>query len=204
MNPQTWWFLARASGLVAWGLLATSVLSGLLLATRLTGKHPPPAWTLDLHRFLGALAVSFTGLHLASLIADDYVRFNLLDLLVPYATSWRPGAVALGVVALYLLVAVQVSSLLMRRIPRSRWRLIHLSSYAAFWLATFHLLLAGTDATNVLVRWMVNIVTAVVVFLTLVRVLSSHRQRPARHPGLQTRSANRPVSQSVGLASGPG
>jgi hypothetical protein len=183
MNPQTWWYLARASGLVAWGLLSASVVWGLLLSTRLTKGRPTPA-------------VIFTALHLAGLVADSYVHFGIADLLVPYASSWQPAAVALGIVALYLLAAVEITSLLMRRLPRKLWHGIHLTSYAVFWLATFHLLLAGTDAANPIIRWTVAMVMAGVVFLSLVRVVSGRGgAKPTRHASTPTRP---PTSQPVG------
>jgi DMSO/TMAO reductase YedYZ heme-binding membrane subunit len=195
MNPQTWWYLARASGLVAWGLLSASVVWGLLLSTRLTKGRPTPAWILDLHRFLGGSAVIFTALHLAGLVADSYIHFGIADMLVPFASSWHPAAVALGIVALYLLAAVEITSLLMRRLPRRVWHGIHLTSYAVFWLATFHLLLAGTDAANPIIRWTVSLVMAGVVFLSLVRVLTGRgAARPARQASTPTRPAwSRPV-----------
>jgi predicted ferric reductase len=188
MSPQVWWYLARATGFVAWALLSASVLSGLYVSTRLTKGRPTAAWLVDLHRFLAGSGVVLTGLHLAGLVADSYVHFGLADVLVPFASAWKPGAVALGVVALYLLLAVEVSSLLMRRLPRRWWKAIHLSSYGLFWTATFHLLLAGTDATNPIARWSVNLVVAAVVFLTLIRILSPRaasrrtvRDRPVAH-----------------------
>lgn len=184
MNAQTWWYLARATGYVAWALVTTSVISGLLLSTRLTNGRPTPAWLLDLHRFVAGTAVAFTGLHIAGLVADDYVHFGVADVLVPFASGWRTGAVALGVIAMYLLAAVEISSLLMRRLPRHLWRTIHLSSYVAFWSATFHLLSAGTDAGHPASRVATALAIAAVVFLSLVRALSgrgrSHRTRPAR------------------------
>lgn len=172
MNPHLWWYLARSSGLVAWALLAASVVWGLLLSTRLSRGGPSPAWTTDLHRYLGGSAVVFTALHLVGLVADSYVSFGITDILVPFASSWRPDAVALGVVALYLLVAVETSSLLMRRIPRQWWKAVHLSSFVLFWMATFHLASAGTDAHNPFLIMAVDAVAVLVVFLTLVRMLS--------------------------------
>jgi predicted ferric reductase len=184
VNPHTWWYLARATGYVAWGLVATSVISGLLLGTRLTNGRPTPAWILDLHRFLAGTAVAFTALHLAGLVADSYVHFGVADVLVPFASGWRTGAVALGVVAMYLLAAVEISSLLMRRLPRRLWRGIHLSSYVAFWAASFHLVTAGTDAGNTASRVATVVVITAVVFLTLVRMLvgkgAGRRPRPGR------------------------
>jgi predicted ferric reductase len=196
MNPQLWWYIARATGIVAWVLLAASVIWGLLLSTRLTQGRPTPAWLLDLHRFLGGAAVAFTLLHLVGLVADNYVQFDLVDLLVLYASSWKPGPVALGVVSLYLLAAVEITSLCMRRIPRRLWRAVHLTSYVLFWSATLHFVLAGTDATHPLARWGINITAATVVFLTLVRILSPRSR--ARHTesgsvGTGPGSATRPT-----------
>ena len=184
MNPQTWWYLARATGYVAWALVTTSVISGLLLSTRLTNRRATPAWILDLHRFLAGTAVAFTGLHIVGLVADNYVHFGVADLLIPFASKWRTGAVALGVTAMYLIAAVEISSLLMRRLPRRLWRGIHLSSYVAFWLATFHLITAGTDASHPLSRIATALVIATVVFLTLVRALSGRgaRKEAVRRP----------------------
>lgn len=180
MSSQVWWYEARATGYVAWGLVTMSVIAGLLLSTRLTKGRPTPAWTLDLHRFLAGAAVAFTGLHVAGLVADTYVHFGVVDVLVPFASSWKPGAVALGVIAMYLLAAVEVSSLLMRRLPRRVWRVVHLSSYVLFWTATFHLLTAGTDARNPASQLLTVVVIAVVVFLTLVRALGGRGRASAR------------------------
>jgi predicted ferric reductase len=184
MNAQTWWYLARATGYVAWALVTTSVISGLLLSTRLTNERPTPAWILDLHRFLAGTAVAFTALHIVGLVADNYVHFGAADILVPFASSWRTGAVALGVIAMYLLAAVEISSLLMRRLPRRLWRGIHLSSYVAFWAATFHLVTAGTDASHPASKVAATLAIAAVVFLTLVRALSGRARSPAAaNPG---------------------
>ena len=180
MIAQTWWYLARASGYVAWVLVSASVITGLLFSTRLTKHRPTPASTLDLHRFLAGTAVAFTALHIIGLVADSYVHFGVADVLMPLASNWQPGPVALGVVALYLLAAIEISSLLMRRLPRRLWRSIHLTSYALFWLATFHLLTAGTDATNPISRVAAALAMTSVVFLTLVRALADRPGRSAR------------------------
>jgi predicted ferric reductase len=192
MTTQVWWHAARATGIIGWALLTAAVIWGLLLSTRLARGRPTPAWLLDMHRFLGGAAVIFTLLHLAGLVADTYVHFGLADLLVPYASSWRPGAVALGVVSLYLVVAVELTSLLMRRIPRRAWRGVHLTSFVLFWSATFHFILAGTDAGHPLAMLGINLAAATVVFLTLVRILS-----PRGYPRPERRRQTRDVRLCV-------
>ena len=119
------------------------------------GPKPKGPWLLDLHRWLGGLAVLFTAAHVGALIADSYVAFDLVDVLVPFAAEWQPGAVAWGVVALWLLLAIEVTSLLMRRIPKRVWRAVHLSSYGLAVMATLHGVTAGTDVGHPAVAWTV-------------------------------------------------
>ncbi|HEX4979642.1 MAG TPA: ferric reductase-like transmembrane domain-containing protein [Acidimicrobiales bacterium] len=175
MSEQLWWHLTRASGLVAWALLTAAVLFGLVVRTKVGAAPARPPWWLDLHRFLGGLAVVFTAAHLATLVADSYVRFTLLDLLVPGASNWRTGAVAWGVVALWLLLAVEGTSLLQRRLPRRAWRWVHISSYPLFWVATLHFLTAGTDASSRPAAAFIVAACAAVAFFSIVRSLLPQR-----------------------------
>jgi DMSO/TMAO reductase YedYZ heme-binding membrane subunit len=183
MNPKFWWYLARAAGLTSWGLAALTLTWGLLVSTRLfTRGGPRPAWTLDLHRTLGGLMVAFVGIHMAGLFGDQYIHFGPAQLLIPFATHWRPGAVAWGIVAFYLLLAVEATSLMRRHLPMSWWRKLHRASVALFPLGTIHALTSGTDA-GPLFRWVAIAVSAVVVFLWALRLIA-HRQpeQPAEAP----------------------
>lgn len=180
MSSQTAWYLARATGIVAWGILTFAMVWGLLLRTKLLAGRPSPRWLLDLHRFLGGLALVFTGVHIGALVADNYVHFGALEVLVPFASGWRPIPVALGVCALYLLVAVELTSLLMRHLPKKRWRQVHLTSFGAFWLVTVHGVFAGSDTRHVFVGIVVSVAVLSVLFLLMVRLLSpSPRARAA-------------------------
>ena len=184
MTPKIWWYLARSTGIVAWAVAAASVIWGLLLSTRSARGIAKPVWVLDLHRHLGMLTLVLTGAHLGALVADSFVPFGLADLFVPGASGWRTGAVALGIVAFWLLVAVEVSSLLKARMPNRWWARIHLGSFVAYVLATAHFLQAGTERSNVAVALTVEVVTAAVLYLTLLRILAPRRARAAaRRPG---------------------
>lgn len=174
MRSQIWWDTARAGGIIAWALASAAVLTGLQQSTRLA-RRPPPSWVLSVHRYLGALAVVFTGVHLLGLVADSFIGFGPGDLFVPFVSSYRPTEVALGVVAMYLLLAVELSSLAMQRISRRLWRGIHLSSYVIFALATIHGLTAGTDGGDIAFRVACFLVAGFVLFMTLVRLLSPNR-----------------------------
>jgi DMSO/TMAO reductase YedYZ heme-binding membrane subunit len=155
---------------------------GILGISKIIERRGMPRWLLDVHRHLALLTVVFTGIHIAGLVADNYMRIAWREVLVPMAIDYRPGATALGIVAMYLIVAVQVSSWLRGRLPRRLWRGIHLVSYPALWLVGIHGLQAGTDAKHQWVRTGVMVIVGIVAFVTLMRIYmgSGIRRRAGR------------------------
>ena len=125
MTNSLWWYVARAGGLVSWALLAAAVLWGLALRSRILGSRPRPAWLLDLHRYLAAIAVIFVGVHVGAILLDGYVHFDLVQVLIPFTSTWHPVAVAWGIVAAYLLLAVELTSLARAHLSRTLWRRVH-------------------------------------------------------------------------------
>ena len=136
------WLVARAAGLVAFGLLTLSVWVGLGMSTRLLGPKRQKL-LLGLHRTLAWTGLSMIGLHLGAILLDPTLHFGALAVLVPGAATWRPGAVALGVVAGWLTLALAVSFKARRWIGQKGWRRLHYATFAAFWLALGHALLRG-------------------------------------------------------------
>lgn len=180
MNPQFWWYVTRASGLIAWLALTASVLWGVVLSTKAFPRRRRPAWLLDLHRWLGGLTVAFVAIHLVALLADSYVEFDLIDLVVPFASDWEPAAIAFGVIALWFLVAIEATSLAMRRLPKSIWRGVHLTGYAVFWLVSIHAALAGTDPSHRLYQVTAVASIVAVAWATMYRVANRRAvTRPA-------------------------
>ena len=103
--PWTWLGI-RASGITAWGLLTAVVLWGLLLRTRLLGQGVKPPVLLNMHRWLGALALAFLAVHLVLLVVDPVVAFTIPQLFIPGIAPWEPFAVSLGVIAMWLIIPV--------------------------------------------------------------------------------------------------
>jgi DMSO/TMAO reductase YedYZ heme-binding membrane subunit len=114
------------------------------------GHRPGPAWLLSLHRYLGALTVAFVGVHVGAILLDTYTDFGITDVLVPFAGSWHPVAVAWGIVGMYLLAAIEITSLLRHRLSKRSWHAVHLLSYFLFATTTVHMLTAGTDVKALL------------------------------------------------------
>lgn len=182
MNGQFWWYVTRASGIVGWLCLTASVLWGIVLSTKAFPEHRRPAWLLDLHRWLGGLTVGFVAIHLLALVADSFTTFTLAELTIPFASDWKPGPVALGVVAAWSLFLVEATSLAMRRLPRRVWHGIHLVSFVTFWLATFHAALAGTDRSQALYQATGALSLAVVVWALTYRLTHRKPTRPQPRP----------------------
>lgn len=145
-GDPTFWILARASGLVAYALLTSSVLAGLVLKARPFGTSLKPAAVTDLHRFLALLGLGALSVHGLALVLDTTVPIGIADLLVPGVAPYRPLWTGLGVLAAELMVLVYASFSLRKRIGTRNWRRLHWATYLIFGLATLHGLAAGTDS----------------------------------------------------------
>jgi hypothetical protein len=168
------WYVARSSGLVAWALLAGAVVWGLLMTSKAVHRLVKNNWLLDLHRWLGGLALTFTAIHVVAIMLDSYVHFGLTSVLVPLASTWHPVAVAWGVASMYLLAAVELTSLARRHIPKALWRRVHMLSFPLFVSATVHGLSAGSDAREPMVAIAAALGSFAVAALAVVR-LSNRR-----------------------------
>ena len=197
MNGKLTWYVARAGGLVTWGLLLTTIVWGLLLATRVLGRRPAPASLLSLHPFLGALAVAFLGVHVGAILLDSYTSFGLVDALVPFTGTWHPAAVAGGIVAMYPVVAIEITSLQRHRMSPRAWRAVHLTAYLAFGCATVHMLAAGTDVNAVLASTGVVAIGTATVFLSAAAYVAPGDQSSGRRAGRRTHLPTRPRQPSM-------
>ncbi len=202
---QLWWYTARATGIVSWLLLAAGVLWGLLLSTKAKalGRKPRPNWMLDLHRFLGGAGVAFVGVHVVAIMLDTYTSFGPVDVLVPLASSWHPVAVAWGIVAGYLLVAVEATSLMRKKLSKRAWRLTHLLSFPLYATATVHALSAGTDAAGAVFRAVAIAVSVLIAALTGLRIVQARRHTGTARPGPGPRPARPPVRPVAPAAGAP-
>jgi sulfoxide reductase heme-binding subunit YedZ len=133
---------------VAYLLVSTSVLAGILLAGKKSIPGLPRFAVEDVHRFLGLLAGLFVAVHIGSVALDTVVPFSLTQLVVPFTAGYRPLATGLGVVAMELLVAVAITNRLRSRLAYRVWRRAHYATLAVWLLATVHGILSGTDRSE--------------------------------------------------------
>jgi predicted ferric reductase len=172
------WMFSRATGLLAYVVLSIDVLVGLLVSTRSADRTVPRGQLIDLHGWLSPLALALVLAHGGVLLADNYVRFDVIDLLVPFASSRWPLAVGVGVLAGYLVLVVHASFGLRKRIGTTMWRRLHYLSFVAFVLATVHALAVGTDRANPWFASVYVVLLVAVVSLLGIRVKRGVRFRP--------------------------
>lgn len=168
------WYVARAGGLTAFVLLTASVVLGLLLSGRANVSWPRFALQ-DVHRFAGLLAGAFVLLHGLSLWLDNYFDFSLVNMVVPGTAPYRPVAVAAGVVAAELLVALAVTNRYRTALSYSFWRRAHYLNFAIWLLALVHGIAAGTDSDTAWALVVYATAGASVAGLTAWRVLRTRR-----------------------------
>lgn len=178
-DPQIWWFLTRASAVVGWALMAITVIWGVLLKTRILRGADNPEWLKVTHRYISGLALAMIATHIGSLLLDEYISFGWTDVLIPFATSFEPFAVALGIFAFWLIILIQITALASQWLPEKVWKSIHLLSYASFVLVTIHSGLVGTDVGQ---SWYTILSLVLITSVTLagiVRLVIAARAKPA-------------------------
>ncbi len=189
------WYTSRASGVVLWALSAISVIWGLLLAHRGPKPRGRAAWILDLHRYLGTLSIVFLVIHLAALRMDRFQPFYAGDLFLPMHSEWKPEAVAWGIVSMFLLLAVQITSFFRTRMSKRLWHSLHLLSFPMLLAGSVHAFTAGTDTASEIIRYS-SIGTGVVLSGVLALRIASIRYRRRKHatPGGPARQTVRDFS----------
>ena len=146
-SDPTFWILARASGLMAYALLTSSVLAGLVLKARPFGRSLQPATVTDVHRFLALLGLGALVLHAHDARPRQRRPHLACGALRPRP---RPLPACLDVLRRPRRRADAARSTppsrVRRRIGTRVWRRLHWFTYLVFALATVHGLAAGTDS----------------------------------------------------------
>jgi sulfoxide reductase heme-binding subunit YedZ len=142
------WMLTRAAGIVAYVLLWLAVLGGLLQSTGILTRWMRPVAATDLHNTIGVWSLYATTFHMVVLLWDHYAPFTVAQLLVPFAGSYKPSVMALGILGTYATLAATVSTYFRAKLGPTLWRRIHLLSLLGFLAALIHGVAAGSDSST--------------------------------------------------------
>ncbi len=165
------WVASRITAMLAYGALAASTIYGLGMTTRLLDRISRRLVNDTLHESLSFWGLLLGASHALLLLLDTYIGFSWDSILIPFVAPWRPLAVGLGSIALYLLILLAVTSKARRFIGLRLWRVIHLLAFVAFGLITAHGFLAGTESTLPWAKVIYVTAAALVAFFTGVRII---------------------------------
>jgi sulfoxide reductase heme-binding subunit YedZ len=145
LTSQVTWYLARGSGAVALVLLTLSFVLGIPTLLSWGTPRVPRLVVQLLHRNVSLLILVFLAIHVVVSVLDSFVTIRWIDAVVPFVGSYRPIWLGLGAVAVDLLLAMILTSLLRPHISYRAWKLVHWTAYACWPIALVHALGTGSD-----------------------------------------------------------
>jgi predicted ferric reductase len=166
-SVQLWWYVTRASGIVAYLLLWFSMVLGLAVTSKFLDQLLDRMFTYDFHQFISLLSIAFVVLHVAVLLLDRYLPYTIWQILVPFISPYRPFWVGVGVIGFYLTLLVTITFYIRNRIGTRAFRIIHVLSLVGYLGATLHGIYAGTDSPLPAMQLLYKGTGLVVIFMTI-------------------------------------
>ena len=156
MTQNDLWFTARGAGLAALLSLTITVVIGTLGSAAVTSAANRVVWQY-VHRTAAGVGILLIVVHVTTLVFDAKAHVGVAGVFVPFASQYRPNAVALGSITAYTVIVVAAAGAARGRLAATRfgvasWRAIHLLAYPAWLTAVLHSVLSGTDRA---VSWVV-------------------------------------------------
>jgi len=171
-DPKAYWFLSRATGFVALGLLWLSMALGLGITNKLAQLWPGGPTAFALHEYTTLLGMAFVFFHALFLLGDHYINFSFLQLIVPFSTrAYQPFWVGLGQTGFYLSLIVTLSFYIRKQIGHKVWRVLHYITFLSYSAALLHGLAIGTDVGAIWAQWFYWITSGSLLLLFIYRVL---------------------------------
>lgn len=180
------WYATRGTGLVSLLFLTAVVTLGMLMAARAGGRSLPRFVLAGLHRNLTLAGLGFLAVHILTAVADTYAPITLLDIVVPFASAYRPIWLGMGTFAFDILLVLTTTSLLRTRLGLRWWRILHWTAYACWPLLVVHALGTGTDVRTSVFLMIIGACGAAV-------VVAGGRRLFAGEPGSRARRAGAAV-----------
>jgi sulfoxide reductase heme-binding subunit YedZ len=190
------WYITRAAGWIAYFLLWFSMVWGLVIPTKFFEKFISPTFVVDFHEYLSLLAIGFVILHVTVLIFDQYLPFTLVQILIPFMSTYRPFWVGLGVIGAYLAGLVTVTFYLRKKIGQQRFKSIHTLSVFGYLGVVLHAFFSGSDSSLPIAQIIYFSTFMVIVFLTaywLLRGRQLQKEKEDRERSARLAAMHRPT-----------
>jgi methionine sulfoxide reductase heme-binding subunit len=196
------WYLTRGTGAAALVLLTLSLTLGVVNVQRFASRLVPRFAVDGWHRTTSLLVCVLLAVHVGTTVLDGYAPIRLVDAFVPFGGTYRPVWLGLGALALDLLIALIVTSLLRARLGLRAWRAVHWLAYACWPVALVHGLGTGSDVRPGWLTWLSLGCTAVVIVAVGVRLADRGTAIRVRAGAAATVAAG-VIALAIWLPSGP-
>lgn len=183
-SQYVFWLASRSAGIVAFLLVATSVVLGLYMAANL-GRRPGYKRVLvKVHEQVALAALVAMAAHGLLLLGDRWLNPGLSGIAIPFTMSYRPVWTGIGMVGGYLAFALGLTFYARRRIGAARWRKTHRLIALVYVMGAVHALGAGSDGGGIWLRSVVALTALPIAVLLVARYRPRHRpaRAPARRP----------------------
>jgi predicted ferric reductase len=174
MDAKVYWYISRGSAIAAYALLWVSLVMGLLMTNKLSRWFPGAPQAYDLHQFVSLAGMFFIALHALILMGDAYISYNLLQVLLPFASQqYKPLYVGLGQLGFYLWLGLVGSFYIRKRLGQRTWRLLHYAGFVAYLFALVHGVSSGSDTATPWMQGVYWVTGGILTFLVVLRFLNA-------------------------------
>ena len=177
MSDTLLWYTTRGAGAISLLLLSAVVVLGISSVRRFEAAGWPRFLTTGLHRNLSLTAVVFLTIHIVTALADPFTHLGWVPAVIPFGSSYRTFWLGLGTIAVELMLAVVVTSLLRRLVGQPAWRAVHWLAYACWPIAVVHSWGTGTDSRS---AWLIAVDAACLLAVAI--ALATRLWTPAPDP----------------------
>lgn len=167
VHAHLFWITSRAAGTAALLLSSVAVCVGLLIGGKLVRRRGSDLRVL--HEALSIATIAAIVVHAGALLGDGYLRPTILDLTVPFVSSYKTTWMSIGIVGGWSMALLGLSYYARSSIGQERWRILHRFTGLAWLLGLVHSLGEGTDAGQAWFLGCTGVVVVPVVVLALVR-----------------------------------
>lgn len=195
-TPHLFWITSRAAGIAALVLASLAVSLGLLMSTKLLrGRAADLRVT---HEILSLSTLAAIVVHAVTLLGDKFLHPSVLDITVPFASSYKTAWMSLGIIGGWGLTLLGISYYARRTIGAKRWRKLHRFTALAWLAGLVHAVGMGTDAGQL---WFLAMIALVAI--PALGLLATRLARTGSATGPAARTPAAAPESSYSRPSGP-
>jgi methionine sulfoxide reductase heme-binding subunit len=162
------WYVSRSAGLLGFIFLWLAVFLGLAIRNPLLKKVVKPIYSCGLHCYISSLAVFWALIHGTSFLFHGNFSLSLSEIVIPFYSQTslvNPVYMSLGIMALYAMIIITITSYLRSHLNHWLWRAVHFLNPLAFIFVVVHGYMNGTDMKNIYISLSFLLSSAILVLI---------------------------------------